>query len=137
MHARALVADEAERHNDFVLAEQMKKELHAYSVKRPIYAKLLVVGLDLTLAYGLFTCRKKFKVLTIWRAILGGIFWPLLTLLQSGPSLGLIVGLTEWGFSGAMLLLLVGKPKLWRQIAAGMIFLVFTYSIFLISMLST
>jgi len=98
---------------------------------------ILVVLVDLALAYGLYANKEKYKKYTICRAIAGGIFWPLLTLMQSDFSLAFIVGLTEWGFSGSILLLLVGKAKRWRLIAAVIVFLVFTFSIYVVTMLAT
>jgi hypothetical protein len=99
----------------------------------------LGVLLSVVLALYLYKLRPRAENLAIGLALLASVVVPLLHFWRSPFLLALISCLATWGVTGALLLLLVGEPRLPRRVAAIVLFVVLaggTYGLALVSLLA-
>jgi len=96
---------------------------------------VLPILIDGGLAVGLLQLRKGARTWVLIRAGLGATLWPILLFLGNDPITAIIMSVMQWGFCGALLLLLTGETKTWRLALAAAIFVVFTLGLFGVLML--
>jgi hypothetical protein len=77
---------------------------------------LIMIAIDLFLILGIWKNIKYIQALILARAIIAPIFWTLLSFIQFDIGTVIIVGIQEFGFSLALLLLSIGNPRKWRVI---------------------
>ena len=89
-------------------------------------------AIDLILAIGLLRLKAGARNFVFFRAFVGAIVIPLFTffIYTNGDLIAtLLSSLIQWGYCGALILLLTGQSKTWRLILAAGIFVVFTLGI--------
>jgi len=85
--------------------------------------------IDFGLAVGLIRLKAGARNFTLFRAVLGAILWPILMFVGNDVFTAIIMSLMQWGYCGALILLLTGRSKTWRLVLAIAIFVVFVLSI--------
>jgi len=95
----------------------------------------LPILIDFGLGIGLIQLRKGARTWVLIRAGVGATLWPILLFLGNDPITAAIMSAMQWGFCGALLLLLTGESKTWRLALAAAIFVVFTLGLFGVLML--
>ncbi len=96
---------------------------------------VLPILIDGGLAIGLLQLRKGARTWVLIRSGVGATLWPILLFLMYDPVTAAIMSAIQWGFCGALLLLLTGESKTWRLALAVAIFVVFTLGLFGLLML--
>ncbi len=96
---------------------------------------VLPILIDVGLGIGLIQLRKGARTWVLIRAGIGATLWPILLFLSNDPITAVIMSAMQWGFCGALLLLLTGQSKTWRLALAVAIFVVFTLGLFSFLML--
>jgi tetratricopeptide (TPR) repeat protein len=91
--------------------------------------------IDLILAAGLFHLRPGARKFTLFRAVTGAILLPILVFVGQDAAAAIVISVMQWGYCGAMILLLTGQSKTWRLTLAIGIFVVFTLVIFVLLLL--
>jgi hypothetical protein len=94
------------------------------------WSSLLAILVDAMLAVGLLRLVPGARHLTVFRALIGAILWPAVLFTTTSFTTAIIASLSQWGYSGALLLLLTGRSGRWRLIVALGFFLLFTLGIF-------
>lgn len=89
------------------------------------FSRILALVIDIGLAIGLFQLRKGARTWVLIRAGAGAILWPIVLFLGSDPLTAAILSVMQWGFCGALLLLLTGESKPWRLALGVASFVVF------------
>jgi hypothetical protein len=88
------------------------------------------VAIDVGLAVWLLRLSGTARLWTVVRAALGAVAWPILAFLGNDALTALLMTMAQWGYSGALVLLLTGQSKTWRLALAVAIFVVFTLGIY-------
>ncbi len=95
----------------------------------------LPILIDVGLGIGLIQLRKGARTWVLIRAGVGATLWPILLFLSNEPITAAIMSAMQWGFCGALLLLLTGESKTWRLALAAALFVVFTLGLFAVLIL--
>lgn len=98
-------------------------------------SKLVPILIDVGLAIGLLRLLRGARTWVLIRAGVGATLWPIVLFLSNDPLTAAIMSIMQWGFCGALLLLLTGESKTWRLVLGIVIFVVFTLGLFAILML--
>jgi ribosomal protein L40E len=88
------------------------------------------VAIDVGLAVWLLRLSGTARLWTVVRAALGAVAWPILAFLGNDALTAILMTMAQWGYSGALVLLLTGQSKTWRLALAVAIFVVFTLGIY-------
>jgi hypothetical protein len=99
----------------------------AIAVGDPPPANLIVSSIiDSALGVGLLLLKRGARSLVLIRAVLGGIFLPILTFAQGDVVVAIVTTVMQWGYCGSLILLLTGESKTWRIVVGMAIFCVFS-----------
>ncbi len=71
----------------------------------------ITIVIDAILIAGLLFYKPWARSFTLIRVGLGAVLWPILYFLGNPPLIALVSSLIQWGFCGALLLLLTGETK--------------------------
>lgn len=85
--------------------------------------------IDLGLAIGLLQLRAGARTWVLVRAVLGAIVWPIFLFTSNDAITAIILTVIQWGFCGALILLLTGQSKTWRLVLAMGSFVIFTLGV--------
>lgn len=91
--------------------------------------------IDLVLAFGLLQFRPGARKFTLFRAGAGAILIPFLAFVGNDVMTAIVMSVIQWGYCGALILLLTGQSKTWRLILGLGIFVVFTLGVFAVLLL--
>ncbi len=83
------------------------------------------IVIDFGLAIGLLQLRAGARTWVLVRAVLGAILWPVLFFHGNDLPSAVFMTVAQWGYCGAVILLLTGKSTTWRLVLAVAVFAVF------------
>ena len=98
------------------------------------FSIIIRIAIDVGLAIGLFQLRKGARTWVLIRAGVGAALWPIVLFLSNDPITAAIMSVMQWGFCGALLLLLTGQSKAWRYLIGIAIIVVYKLGLFCISL---
>ncbi len=87
-------------------------------------------AIDVGLAIGLLREIRTARTLILIRSGLGAIVWPIILFSSFEPLAALLMSVMQWGYCGAIVLLLTGRSKTWRLVLATSAFAVLTVGLF-------
>jgi hypothetical protein len=94
-----------------------------------------ISAIDLLLAFGLLQFRPGARNWMLFRAGVGAIVIPLWAFASNEITTAIVMSVIQWGYCGALILLLTGQSKTWRLILGVGIFVVFTLGVFAVLLL--
>ena len=82
--------------------------------------------IDLVLGIGLLQLRGGARQWVLIRAVLGAFLVPICGFVEGDILVGVVTLVIQWGYCGALILLLTGKSEMWRLVLAVGVYVVFT-----------